>query len=439
MARTLSFGGGGTTTTTTAPEVIHDELHFGGYLQPPSVPPDPTGEQWRGPPGPPGPPGAAGSPGEDGAPGPPGADSTVPGPPGPAGPAGPPGSAADAGAVTDVTPPASPLDGALWWDANSGNLFVYFADGTSSQWVPATSTVAASGISDAPSDGVTYGRKSAGWTGVLPLTGGMMTGPITADESLRLDAPEVQITQGLIVADTTLEMRTDDHTSDFYSAAIAIRSGRVQDGLSGEINIATGQATGTGSSANIEITSGAATDSGSGSGSIVLKAGTTPTPGNRGNVELYGQSIYTDSPTTIDNTLNVTGVLTLVVPLTYASLPTEVQQLPIAFPFSGKPDASATINVPMVMAVTVPASLAGTRVYDTTKTTSNAVFSLNKISGGSTTALGTVTVTSSSNTSATLAGAGGSLAAGDTMQLVAPSSQDATLANVGITILAARV
>ena len=124
---------------------------------------------------------------------------------------------------------------------------------------------------------------------------------------------------------------------------------------------------------------------------------------------------------------------------TYAQLPTEVQQLPVAFPFTGKPDASATINLPMAMAVTVPASLAGTVVYDSTKATSNAVFTLNKISGGSTTALGTVTITSASNTSATLAGAGGSLAAGDVLQLVAPSSQDATLAGIGITILAARV
>ena len=61
---------------------------------------------------------------------------------GPAGDPGPPGEAADAGAVTDATPPTSPVDGKLWWDATSGNLFVFYDDGSSSQWVPATSTVA---------------------------------------------------------------------------------------------------------------------------------------------------------------------------------------------------------------------------------------------------------------------------------------------------------
>jgi hypothetical protein len=36
------------------------------------------------------------------------------------------------------TPPASPTPGQLWWNSVLGQLFIWFNDGTSSQWVPAT-------------------------------------------------------------------------------------------------------------------------------------------------------------------------------------------------------------------------------------------------------------------------------------------------------------
>ena len=39
------------------------------------------------------------------------------------------------GATTSIDPPSDPEDGDLWWESDTGNLFVWYDDGSSSQWV----------------------------------------------------------------------------------------------------------------------------------------------------------------------------------------------------------------------------------------------------------------------------------------------------------------
>lgn len=105
-----------------------------------------------GPQGPQGPPGQTGPAGATGPQGPQGNASTVPGPAGPTGPQGPvgpgstvPGPAGPTGPVgeyarvnLDVTAPANPQRGDLWWRQSDGNLYVRNTNG-SAQWVVANS------------------------------------------------------------------------------------------------------------------------------------------------------------------------------------------------------------------------------------------------------------------------------------------------------------
>lgn len=141
--RTLRFGPATTSAASpTGSLIVHDTLEFQGYLQPPDVPPDPTGEDWRGPPGPPGPPGPAG---------------TVP------------------TISTSDTPPTL-SDGALWWDSASTQLYIAYDDGTSLQWVIANNYGGGGGV-------------------YLPMTGGTLTGPLTLSGNATLALHAVPLQQ----------------------------------------------------------------------------------------------------------------------------------------------------------------------------------------------------------------------------------------------------
>lgn len=71
-------------------------------------------------------------------------------------------------------PPANPINNQLWFSSSSGQLYIWYQDPNSSQWVIANNT----GVQDAPMGSTAYGRQNGTWQPVLPLGGGAMTGPL---------------------------------------------------------------------------------------------------------------------------------------------------------------------------------------------------------------------------------------------------------------------
>jgi hypothetical protein len=92
------------------------------------------------------------------------------------------------------TPPGAPIAGQGWWDSTSGQLYLYYSDPNSSQWVPAFNIPA-----------------GAATTPFLPITGGSLTG-------------NLDVGYGVGSAAVGLELgnnRTGDGASfiDFHAAA----------------------------------------------------------------------------------------------------------------------------------------------------------------------------------------------------------------------------
>jgi hypothetical protein len=125
-----------------------------------------------------GPQGVAGPQGAQGNPGP---ASTVPGPVGPQGVQGPVGPVGGQVMAIGDNPPASPVNGQTWWEADSGNSFIFYVDpsGAPGQWVPSHVGTqlegGGGGIEEAPVDGQQYARSDAAWEVVVGGSGGGTT------------------------------------------------------------------------------------------------------------------------------------------------------------------------------------------------------------------------------------------------------------------------
>lgn len=97
-------------------------------------------------------------------------------------------------------PPATPLPGALWWDDTIAQMFIWYDDGTSEQWVQANSMsggvflpltggtlsgpLTLAGNATQPLQAVTLQQMQSTLTGYLPLTGGTLTGNLRLLQTL---------------------------------------------------------------------------------------------------------------------------------------------------------------------------------------------------------------------------------------------------------------
>lgn len=77
------------------------------------------------------------------------------------------GSGGGATVTTSDDAPTSPVDGDLWWKSNEGRLKVYYADGSSNQWIDASPPLAPTNISN-QSSSIAIGAHNTGPFGNSP-------------------------------------------------------------------------------------------------------------------------------------------------------------------------------------------------------------------------------------------------------------------------------
>lgn len=111
-----------------------------------------------------------------------------------------------------------------------------------------------------------------------------------------------------------------------------------------------------------------------------------------------------------------------------------VSTIPVCFQFDSLP-SGFTRYYPIARAMIVPAGLSGTQTWCGTYATADSSFTVQWISGGVTTNIGTIDLIHGGNFNVLSSIGVISLNVGDVLALVCPSPADSTLANVGITVL----
>lgn len=93
-----------------------------------------------------------------------------------------------------TTPPASPTAGDTYWDQDEGNAYIYYDDGTSSQWVPLVPSTPPKNATGGGTDEVFFENMQTVSTDYTLTTGrnAMSAGPITIDAGVSVTVPSGQ-------------------------------------------------------------------------------------------------------------------------------------------------------------------------------------------------------------------------------------------------------
>jgi hypothetical protein len=102
------------------------------------------------------------------------------------------------------------------------------------------------------------------------------------------------------------------------------------------------------------------------------------------------------------------------------------------------PQASSFINIVLPRSIQLPSGLTSSQCIAITAATASTTVTINKISGGTTTAEGTAVWAAAAKTCTFTFSSAISFAAGDMVQFSFPAPADATLANVSITLAGIR-